>query len=302
MSIYLSAYDTLVGSGYKLDKITYGIEKAIINGEYVKDDNNENIFRLYSHDLNDIPVFFHPLILEERDDRKIILDLRQYTRLDKASGDYQFRLTNESSFQVNRGLLNALWVERDPFVLLNVSPLPMIIFSGWISENIARRYALDPRDQLNIAIFTAYYYYCLFSDNDKFDDEDKNRIISSISRNLRCSAQDVIEILDNVDYSIDNITDYCKELESISSNVRLKNFNPTVLFQLLGGSWFGSNAKELIAVSLEHPPTWIALVLSAYTERTYRNTILAKTAERKASKVAGDNFSRAIYNLILQTY
>lgn len=298
MSIYLTAYDTLAGSGYKLDKITLGIEKAIINGQYVVDENNKNIYRLYSHDLDDVPAFFHPILGRDRLDEKLILDLRQYTRLDRASGDYQFKLTNESSYHINRGLLNAIWIERDPFVLLNVSPLPMIIFSSWISENISRRFALDPKDQLSLAIFSAYYYYCLFSDNDAFDDEDKNRIISSISRNLRCSSMDVIAVLDQTPYVITSIQHFCSELENVTSNIRLKNFNPTVLFQLLGGSWFGTNARELIAVSLEHPPTWIALVLSAFTERTYRNTILAKTAERKANRAAGDNFSRAIFNLI----
>lgn len=299
MTIYLTAYDTLAGSGYKLDKIVQGIEKAIINGQYVVDENNKNVYRLYSHELDDIPAFFHPLLVRDKLDEKLILDLRQFTKFDRASGDFQFRLTNESSFQVNRGLLNAIWLERDPFVLLGISPIPMVVFSSWISENVARRFALDPREQLAIAIFAAYYYYCLFSDNDQFDDEDTNRIVSSISRNLRCSAMDVVDILDRVPGVVPGIEKFCQDLEEVTGSVRLKNFNTAALFQLLGGSWFGTNARELIAVSLEHPPTWIALVLSAFTERTYRNTILAKTAERKTSKVAGDNFSRAIFNLIV---
>lgn len=302
MSIHISSYDTVVGSSYKLDKIQFGIEKAIINNQIVIDENNENVYRLYSHELDDIPVFSHPLVIELNGENKVTLDLRQYTKLDRATGDYQFRLTNEAALQINRGLLNSVWIERDPYVLLNLSPIPMVVFAGWISENITRRFALDPKDQLAISIYAAYYYYCLFSDNDVFDDEDKNRIISSISRNLRCAAVDVMEIIDRIDVVIPNITVFCEKLETVTANIRLKNFNSVLLFQILGGSWFGSNARETIAVALEHPPTWIALILSSFTERTYRNTIIAKTAERKANKSTGDNFSRAVFNLIIKTY
>lgn len=301
MSIYMTAYDTLVGSSYKLDKIHFAIEKAIINGQVMVDENNENIYRLYSHELDDVPVFTHPLLIEKEGDNKIVLDLRQYTKLDRASGDYVFKMTNEAALQINRGLLNSVWIERDPFMLLNLSPIPMVVFSGWISEAISRRFAIDPRDQLSISIYVAYYYCCLFTDNDVFDEEDKNRIISSISRNLRCAAADVIEIIDRVDTVITGIDQFCSSLESVTNNIRLKNFNTTLLYQLLGGSWFGTYARELIAVSLEHPPTWISIMVAAYSERTYRNTILAKVAERKANRTAGDNFTRAVYNLILNT-
>lgn len=303
MTIYLTAYDTVAGNGYlpTVKKIVQALEEVVINHPYEIDENNENVYKLYSHERTEVPVFFHPIEIKVKGESKLFLDLRQYAKMDRSTGNYSYKLTNESSFHINRGLLNAIWIEKDPQIMLNISPIPMVVFSGWISENISRRFALDPKDQLNIAIFAAYYYYCLFSDNDVFDEEDLHRITSAISRNLRCSSTDVISILDNTTGLITGVQDFCSQLENVTSNLRLRNFNQTLLFQLLGGSWFGTNARELLAVALEHPPTWIALVLAAFTERTYRNTILAKTAERKANKTAGENFSRAVFNLILKT-
>lgn len=302
MSIFISAYDTFAGSGYKkaIINIKENLEIIKVNGQYVQDENKDNVFRIYSHDLDSLPVFGHPVVLDNNNgSADVFVDLRTYTRLDRASGDYVIKLNNESTFEINRALLNSVWVKRDPFVLLSISPIPMIVFAGWISENIARRFALTAKEQLTLAIYSAYYYYCLFSDNDKFDDQDTNGIISSISRNLRCSSLDVIEVIDKLPFVIENITTFCQLMEETVGNVRLKNFNISLMYQLLGNSWFGINARELIGVSLEHPPTWISLVLSAYSERTYRNTILAKSAERKASKAAIDSFIRSVYNLIL---
>ena len=301
MTICISAYDTAAGSGYSKSIAAIKDELSVveINQQYVQDENNKHVRRIYSHDIGSLSVFTHPIVKQkDHDENNVYIDLRSFTRLDKASGDYVIKLNNEAIYEINRAHLNEVWVNRDPFVLLNISPVPITVFAGWISENIARRFALTPREQLSLAIFSAYYYYCLFTDNDKFDEEDTNRIISSISRNLRCSSMDVIEILDKTPFVIENLKTFCTLLEEVTGSVRLKNFSLPVIYQLLNNSWFGLNARELIGVALEHPPTWIALVHAAYTERTYRNTVLARSAEKKASKAAIDSFNRSIYNLI----
>jgi hypothetical protein len=53
-----------------------------------------------------------------------------------------------------------------------------------------------------------------------------------------------------------------------------------MLITLTGQSWFGLNAKEILAIALEHPPTWTTIVHHALQERTYRNSVIAKLAER----------------------
>jgi hypothetical protein len=70
------------------------------------------------------------------------------------------------------------------------------------------------------------------------------------------------------------------------------------LFTVLGGTWFGANAKELVAVALEHPPTWISILLAAFTERSFRNSQLGKLAERGSNKKTGEDFVVAVLNLL----
>lgn len=298
MPLFLTAYDTLACSGYKLDTIKMGLDRAFIDGDAFAEEDSPEVYRLYSHEIEDVPMFLHPLMTRYKLNETIVIDLRAYTKKDPATGKYVFRQTNESILQLNRALLNARWLKDEPSVFLNTSPLPMIIFSSIVSESIARRFLLNPNEQLTLAVYSAYYYYCLFTDNKEFDQEDRSRIYSAISRNLRTSAIDVERILDSVTEVLSGVKDFCDHLYDVVGNVRLRNFNTVLLFQILGGLWFGINSRETIAVALEHPPTWLALIESAYSDRTYRNTILAKTAERKTSKQGAQDFIRAINTLI----
>ena len=63
-------------------------------------------------------------------------------------------------------------------------------------------------------------------------------------------------------------------------------------------SWFGSNAKEILAVALEHPPTWYAIVFSSLEERTYKNSMIARVAERFGKGGAWVDFKNAYSELI----
>lgn len=301
MSKFISAYDTLAGSARKksLEKTKEALALININGQYVQDDNNSQLRRLYTHDVLELPIIPHPVVIDEQSEHSILyVDLRSFTHLDQASGDYIIKLNNEAVLEINRALLNAIWVEKNAYVLLNLSPLPMLVFASWVSETVARRFALTPKEQLTLAIYSSYYYYSLFSENEKMDDEDLNRVIASISKNLRASSMDVIEVLDRVPETLSGVGQFCELMPEVVGSIRLKDFNHTLLFQLVGGAWFGLNARELVAVSLEHIPSWIALVHAAFSERTYRNTQLSKLCERKASRAQSDAFIRSVFNLL----
>ena len=67
----------------------------------------------------------------------------------------------------------------------------------------------------------------------------------------------------------------------------------------MGNTWFGANAKEILAVALEHPPTWLSLVYIALKERSYKNTSLAKIALRYALNKGGNDFIRSFVSACL---
>jgi len=56
----------------------------------------------------------------------------------------------------------------------------------------------------------------------------------------------------------------------------------------------GANGKELITLSLEHPPTWISLVYAAITQRTFKRNYVTTVVERLSKRGNGDAFVKAL--------
>jgi hypothetical protein len=70
------------------------------------------------------------------------------------------------------------------------------------------------------------------------------------------------------------------------------------LITILKSSWFGNNAAELLAVSLEHPPTWVSLVYTSLSERSFKNANLSKIVERYGKNNADNEFTRSFVSLV----
>lgn len=305
MTICKTAYDTTVGKGVILTKVLNALKEAVIKEsiQYQGMDiaRTSEIFSFflcgqYSLEAS-IPSFAHPLLFDlknisgREDVRYLVSDVRQSTRYDKVKNKH-FSF-NKIEFEVSklRLILNTAWLELRPELLRDISPVPVGVFASWISENVARKYNLDQRDQLNIAIIATAFYQMQFLETDVVNVESAS-FVNSIIRSTRASAKDVIPLLEQVE-KLGNIKEFCFAVRTILQNPRLEDFNEGVLIAILGSTWFGSHAREILATALEHPPTWISIVYSSLIERSFRNSPIAKISDRYSGSKGGDNFLRA---------
>ena len=308
MSIFKTAYHTTVGSSFVTNKIELTIKESIIkdylqgiNGDIVTDLDIKPIFlsNNASSEAN-IPYFSHPLLIEDLHKQKYLcVDIRQFVKSNNVNSVNLFNIKNESEYNLSRSrlALNLIWLTQRPETIRDISYLPNAIFSSWISEGIANRFSLDPKDQMTLAIISSFYYQSLFTEFNTFLEEDRQKFVTSIIKATRAPAKMVFDVTDKIE-KISNINDFCSVCKGILENTRIENLNAGILITILGNSWFGMSAKELLAVSLEHPPTWIALVNAALTERTYRKSLLSRIAERYASNKGGNDFIKAFDNLV----
>ena len=275
------------------------IKVAITHGQLSRlDPTSISLVEGGSAVVDAIPAFAHPLEYTDLEKQtRLALDARSFGKFDSLQNIFRVRNDMEYKLAAHRAALNQIWITQSPTILRDISQLPMSIFSSWISEAVARRYALDPREQLNIAILSAIFYNSLFSDETSLVERDRLRIANTVMRALRVSAQDVFAILDQVSV-ITDLTSFCALAENISGTVRLKDLNVGILISILGGTWFGTNAKEMVAVALEHPPTWLALLLAALSERSFKNSSITKLAERASGKDGAGGYMRSVLNLI----
>lgn len=309
MSIFADSYHTVIGATFVTKTIVTAIKKLLIAGVTESLDVETTgkfkpIFITGSYsDEDEIPVFTHPItIINFKDDNYLCTDLRPF--LKKPEGgkyDVESRVRNrtEYNFAKSRAILNLIWLNRDVNTLKIDLSFAGIVFSSWLSDVISKVYALDLKEQTLLAIITSFYYQSLFSDEIEFDEEAKRRMAVHTINATKAPAELVFQVFDKIE-RMENVEDYCATVVRLLENVRLENFNHAALLTISRNSWFGTNARDYIAMCLEHPPTWMAIVYTAINERTFKNSMIYRIAEKVGKRGGAETFIRNYVALVKQ--
>lgn len=317
MTIFKSAYDTTAGSGFPTARVVHALKESVIKDSidalhteiatnFQEDEYHAVLLANQGESLALVPHFTHPIIVDVKDYIKypnqlrtkvIFSDVRSFASVKEITGEFVIKNKMEFDLTKLRTVLNLIWVKDDPLSLRDISHVPAAVYSSWISEGISRRYALDPKDQMQLAIISGIFYFTLFQ-NEEFDEQGKMRVSFAVSRAIRVSSKDVHDVIDQLT-EMKNIKDFVKNIKAVLQNTRIDDFNEGMLISILGNSWFGTNAKEMLATALEHPPTWLAIVYSSFVERSYKNSAIAKISERYSLSKGQNDFTRCIVSAIL---
>lgn len=307
MSIFKDSYQTTVGSISVTKQIEHAIKEAIIkdNINIVNlDVNNKQEYKpifitgAYSSE-NDIPLFTHPIMINFKNVNYVCTDVRLYVTKNAPIDEINNNVKNrtEFNFAKSRGILNLVWLNNGVNSIKNSLGFAGTVFSAWLSETISKTYALDFKDQTVLAIITSLYYQSLFIDGSELDDDTKQRLAVHTIKATKAPAQMVFEVFDKIK-SFSSIEDYCSTVKEVLENVRMKDFNLAMLLTIVRNSWYGTNSKEIISVALEHPPTWCAIVYTALNERTFKNSMIYRIAERFGKRGASDEFVDSYVTLV----
>jgi len=197
-------------------------------------------------------------------------------------------------------LLNLLWVGGESDRLRTRFQFAGRIFASWLSQTIAKVYALDLGDQNRLTALGIYYWHSLFTTDTRLEGDRLEIAMIHTINTTKMSAKDVDQLFSGFG-EFHSIEDYCREAREITQNVRLRDFNAVMLFHLIKNGWYGTNARELLSASLEHPPTWISIIYTTLTERSYKSSSLYRIIEASSARGQADEF-RLNYAQLLQTY
>lgn len=307
MSLFKTPYSTTVGSGLHTKDISLHLRQVLVSDNTISSyssGNNETqplLRQITGADPSHatVPVFSHPFEVIGLDKKSyIFIDYRPFVRIDNSNQwEHKVIIKNqvEYNFAKARLLMSKIWMTQSTNSISGLGSLPLGVFSSWVSEAITHRFALDMGDQARIAILAAYYYQTLFF-VEEMDDNVKTMFIGNIVRLLKMPADLVFKTLEGVD-NFTNIKSFCDVVKTQLNNSRLDDFNEGILITILRGTWFGTAAGEILAIALEHPPTWVSLVYTSLSERTFKNSNIAKTSERYAKGGAGDVFMKSFVAL-----
>ena len=309
MTIYKDAYQTTIGNMYSntVKKIERSIKEAIVK-DYINNitlnvDNSKNYKPLFilgnNVSENNIDIFSHPLLLSYQNENYLCTDLRPYVKKDTTSENIENNIRNlsEYNFCKSRTILNLIWVNDNPSILRNLFSFASTVFTVWLSETISKTLNLDPSQKSIISAITSFYYQSLFLDNSSYTEEQKMLLVKNAMKVTNIPSNNLFSLLDKIE-KLDNLEDYCKTIVKLVDSVRLEKFNLAMLLTIISSSWYGTNAKENISVALEHPPTWIAIVYTAVTDRTYRKSTLSTFCESLGRRGLSEEFTKNFVSLI----
>lgn len=303
MTIFKDSYQTTIGSAFVTSPIEHAINKSIVSeSNYLRElqviSNGDYKPFFVTGLLNseaEIPLFTHPITIKShRGELFLCTDLRLYVNKSNDSystGELKPSVKNitEFNFAKSRGILNLIWLNEGPNIIKNNLSFAGVVFSAWLSEVIAKTNALDFKDQTIISIIASFYYQTLFTNQQEIDEDFKQKMSVHTIKATRAPAELVFQVFDKIE-KMENINDFCKAVATIPENIRLKDFNIVMLLSLIRNSWYGTNAKEIISVALEHPPTWNAIIYAALSERTFKSSSIYKLAERFGKRGVSDEF------------
>lgn len=293
-----SPYDTTACDGRqeKLKELTRAIEESIIRGGVINADAltdmvNHNVMVLV--DLEGmgaaIPAFIHPVFAKHNGGEVAVVDVRPFVRYDKASGSYSVKNLSELRHRILYAGLAYNWKNGNRQSMLNVTAAPTSMFSKWISEGIKKSLAVSASEQLHVAILAALYFqglFCVTDEDNELPDATFNGIAVTAAKAVRVQTREIFDVIDinQIKLPIESIGDFCNVLASSTDTVRLKDIQAGLLFHIIGNSWFGEGAMELMAVACEYPPLWLALLATAANNRAYNRTIIGQLVSRNNSQ------------------
>ena len=300
MSYFPTAFETTSGSISDHNKIKQALMEALVSTSLpntrfgVEPLGNRSAVFVTGGDYESakIPAFIHPYLIKGfKGEDYLVTDLRLFKSNSsqwQSEKNFEDSVRNKSeyAFTKARAVLNHLWLKDDYRVLRTRFSFACSVFAAWLSQVIAKAYALDFHDQYRIMAVSVYYYHLLFSPEKKLTEEALETAVIHTIKVTNLQATEIYEMFEKLG-DIGSISDFCKELQVVVENVRLKDFNLAMLLSLIRNSWFATNAKEILPVALEHPPTWITIVASTMTERSFSSSPLYKVIEFQMKKRNG---------------
>lgn len=317
--INVTSYDTTLGSAIPVSKIADKIVSAIKQDPKILEltlgmpgVGHRSIFITdETASEPEVPLYAHPIQVIYRDTTYIATDLRlcltkrPHRDHDHVSnGDVEARVRDQKEYRFakSRHAMQLLWADGEVNEMGNATRWAAVLFGGWLADSLQRAMALNFQEVEEVRVVAMMYYFSLFSQDGERETIDRNLI--HVTKAVRLDSRMVFEIWDRASriedfqYGQLDTTGLVKMLSVGVTGGRLRDLSVVLFLNIIRNSWYGNNAKEILTVALEHPPTWLALAYAALNDRSYKTTAISRVAERLSARGAANDFEQSFEAMI----
>jgi len=295
--MFKTPYETTVARHSAMNSITSSLAVAFSNQElgYAGISGNVLVLTGLKNSAVRVPPFTHPVVFEDAyKNKQIAIDARSCVAVRNNGGEViNPRNLPEFALLAYRAVTQKCWMAGNYNDIKNISPIIGGIYSRWISETITRQFQLAPDVQLKLAILSAFFYICQFIPKDAFDPKEDLKHAAQVARYTGVSVDFAKNSLEGIGH-IEDLKEFSDLVRSLKLSVRLDKFDHAIMLTILTNYWLSNRDREMVAVALEYPPTFVTLVYQAIAERGYQKTRLADLILRNFDK--GDNLKQLAMN------
>lgn len=300
--MFKTPYQTTVGSSYAhlVPTISSALQRAHIHGDLheakLLDGRRVEGVVMVGGNITDIKPFPFPIEFEVNGEKLFAVDVRMCTRYNRgedlkvvSGGDYEGLLL--------RAALMRYWSAGGNREMRRWNEIAVKAFVRITSEALIRRLNLPPADQQAVIAMCGYFYFAGFIGTE-ISAVEKEVIAVAVARATRLPVVTATDIICREGPVPVTLQDFTDALRNTINNPRLEHLDAATIVSLMGGIWFGANAKVTIAVALEYRPFWIGLIFQALQDRTFGNSNLTKIVEQENRNRAATAFVRELSNAL----
>lgn len=293
MAIFYSPYETTIGSKFNTDRSQAAIRQSLgLRYPWMKiNEANKTIF-IYPNPV--VPTFSHPLTLETvKGLTYTVCDLSSFIR-ERQEGEYVVANKPLFSLQTIRTVLTSDLINNGTRSIKSLSPNIVKTYVDLITSSLSMAFSLNNEEVLALRALSGWMYYSMLHNDPYAGELEFDALIAKLSREINIPSSFLYRYIDQEFYK--NVSDFLEKLRQKITNPAVQKINEGLFYTVIAKNlnanvWIGLEKQEILAMSVEHIPTFVATLVICLSEQVFKNAGLTKMALR--------NFARDKANFIL---
>lgn len=293
MAIFYSPYETTIGSKFNTDRSQIAIRQSLgLKYPWMKiNEANKTVF-IYPNPV--VPTFSHPLTIETvKGLTYTFCDLSSFIR-ERQEGEYVVANKPLFSLQTIRTVLTADLINNGTRSIKSLSPNVVKTYVDLITSSLSIAFSLNNEEVLALRSLSGWMYYSMLHNDPYAGELEFDALIAKLAREINIPSSFLYRYIDQEFYK--NVGDFLEKLRQKITNPAVQKINEGLFYTVIAKNlnanvWIGLEKQEILAMSVEHIPTFVATLVICLSEQVFKNAGLTKMALR--------NFARDKANFIL---
>ena len=293
MAIFYSPYETTIGSKFNTDRSQIAIRQSLgLKYPWMKiNEANKTVF-IYPNPV--VPTFSHPLTIETvKGLTYTFCDLSSFIR-ERQEGEYVVANKPLFSLQTIRTVLTADLINNGTRSIKSLSPNVVKTYVDLITSSLSMAFSLNNEEVLALRSLSGWMYYSMLHNDPYAGELEFDALIAKLAREINIPSSFLYRYIDQEFYK--NVGDFLEKLRQKITNPAVQKINEGLFYTVIAKNlntnvWIGLEKQEILAMSVEHIPTFVATLVICLSEQVFKNAGLTKMALR--------NFARDKANFIL---